>query len=138
MQICRTSSPDSASLIKPCAEQSARYFILMKMHDDDFRLWALGVEQCAFPATGDGAHPRQRGLCTPSHWVSAAGGHGHSACPRAEWTVFHASEWERVSLVIGADKGLRCSSFRYGGMLIFKIFIGLISSSVFRGIPTWR
>lgn len=40
-------APDSTSLIKPCAEQSARYFILMKMHDDDFRLWAFGVQQCA-------------------------------------------------------------------------------------------
>lgn len=40
-------APDSTSLIKPCAEQSAWYFILMKMHDDDFRLWAFGVQQCA-------------------------------------------------------------------------------------------
>lgn len=133
MQICRTSSPDSTSLIKPCAEQSARYFILMKMHDDDFRLWALRVEQCAFPGMEPTLHREGSALepldfCSRESWAQ---------CPRAEWTVLHASKWERISLVTGGDKGLGLSSFRDDGLLIFKFFIGLISSPVFRGIPIW-
>lgn len=34
---------DSTSLIKPCTKQSSRYFILMKIHDDDFRLYNFRV-----------------------------------------------------------------------------------------------
>lgn len=42
-------APDSTSLIKPCTEQSARYFILMKKHDDDFRLQTFRVGTMCFP-----------------------------------------------------------------------------------------
>lgn len=53
-------APDSTSLIKPCTEQSARYFILMKIHDDDFRLQTFRVGTMCFsgdetpPVTGRG------------------------------------------------------------------------------------
>lgn len=40
---------DSTSLIKPCTKQSSRYFILMKIHDDDFRLYNFRVGTMYFP-----------------------------------------------------------------------------------------
>lgn len=63
-------APGSTSLIKPCAERSARYFILMKMHDDDFRLGSRSRTMCL---------PRWRGppfterAPQASPWISAAG-----------------------------------------------------------------
>lgn len=48
-------APDSTSLIKPCTEHSTRYFILMKIHDDDFRLQTFRVGTMCFP--GDETPP---------------------------------------------------------------------------------
>lgn len=42
-------APDSTSLIKPCTEQSARYFILMKIHDDDFGPETFRARTMCFP-----------------------------------------------------------------------------------------
>ena len=51
----------STSLIKPCTEQSARYFILMKIHDDDFRLHTFRVGTMCF--SGDETPPVTGGGC---------------------------------------------------------------------------
>lgn len=62
-------APDSTSLIKPCAEQSARYFILMKMHDDDFRLGSWSRTMCLPWWWGP---PFTERALRASPWISAA------------------------------------------------------------------
>lgn len=91
-------APDSTSLIKPCAEQSARYFILMKMHDDDFRLGSWSRTMCL---PGGGAHPSQTGFCSkPLDFCS------RKSRSAGEGTVIHVSKWARVSLVTGDQNSM--------------------------------
>lgn len=66
-------APDSTSLIKPCTEQSARYFILMKKHDDDFRLWTFRVGTMCFPGDETPLVTGGTEAFQISNWISATG-----------------------------------------------------------------